>query len=181
MKETIGLKNCQEEVIEALGSFSGPVPDEASIGLDVSTATVYVRGPNNQWVKYGQSPNTPGASAGVTSSTIGVNLDGGGTVLTTGQKGYVLVPFNATILSWSIVSRESGSATFDVWKKPTTKPTIADTITGSSKPTISGSDTANGSPTGWNTTINAGDIIGWNLDSVTTLTWCILQLTVLKS
>jgi len=114
-------------------------------------------------------------------STIGVNLDGGGVIITTGQKRYVKIPFNCTITEWSIISREVGSITFDIWKKAGVKPTVVDTITASAKPTLASSDFAVGAPTGWNVSILAGDIIGWNVDSVATVTWAALQVTVNKT
>jgi hypothetical protein len=114
--------------------------------------------------------------------TLGVTLDGGGSQLTTGQKGYIRVPYNATITGWAIISREIGSVTFDVWKLNGAKPTVANTITASAKPTLISTDVATSNTlTGWTTSIQAGDIIGWNLDSVATSTWVILELTITKN
>lgn len=111
----------------------------------------------------------------------GVNLDGQGSVLTTGQKGYVRVPYNATITAWSIISDQAGSCTFDIWKSNNAYPTVANSITPEGvKPKLTASTLkVEANPTGW-TTLNvlAGDIIGWNLDSVSTITRAILQLTL---
>src|SRR5580765_6016092 len=95
-------------------------------------------------------------SATAVISSIGINLDGGGSILTTGQKGYIRIPFNATITGWSIIAREVGSATFDVWKSPSgTKPTVANTITASAKPTLTGTDTVSSTAVGtWGTGVN---------------------------
>lgn len=114
--------------------------------------------------------------------SVGVDLDGRGVVLTTGQKGYVRVPYNGTITDWSIIADISGSCVFDVWKKNNAYPTVADTITAAAKPTLTNGTLATGSSlTGWNAAVTSGDIFGWNLDSVTSVTGAILQLTILKS
>jgi hypothetical protein len=115
------------------------------------------------------------------TASVGLNLDGQGSVLSTGQKGYVRVPFNGTITGWSIISDVIGSAVFDVWKS-SVYPTSANTITGSAKPTLNSSTTGQSTTlTGWTTAVLAGDIIGWNLDSASTITRAILQLTIIKS
>jgi hypothetical protein len=110
---------------------------------------------------------------------IGVNLDGLGMVLTTGQKGYIRIPYSAVITGWDIIADVAGTCVFDIWKKAGVKPTVVDTITGASKPTLAGTDIASSTTlTGWNVNINANDYIGWNLDSVTVVTSAILQLTL---
>ncbi len=127
------------------------------------------------------SAKVPIANLPTITSSVGVNLDGQGVVLSTGQKGYVRMPYACTITGWSIVGDVSGSCVFDVWKS-TGFPTVANTITASAKPTLTSSTaTSSTTLTGWNTTVNAGDIIGWNLDSVSTLTRAILQLTITKT
>jgi hypothetical protein len=127
------------------------------------------------------SAKVPVANLPTVTATIAVNLDGQGTILTTGQKGYVRVPYAATITGWSIVGDVSGSCVFDVWKSASF-PTVANTITASAKPTLtSATNTSSTTLTGWTTSINSGDIIGWNLDSVSTLTRAILQLTITKT
>lgn len=183
---SIRALNCKINRLEAevaqggggTGTGGGAVgPESDPIAL---AKTVTVNG-NSQTL--GSNPNFTVSAVGTVSS-IGVNLDGGGSVLTTGQKGYIRVPFNATINGWSIIARENtGTATFDVWKAAGTKPTVGNSITASAKPAISATDVASSTSLGtWGTGVNitAGDIIGWNLDSVTVITWAVLQLTITK-
>jgi hypothetical protein len=120
---------------------------------------------------------------GFPSSTyFGVSVDGSGGVITTGQKGYVKIPYNFTITSWTIIGTPSGTLVFDVWKANNTLPTVANTIiTGGTKPTLSGTTLANSSSvSGWNVNGLANDIIGWNVDSATTVTNAVLQIYVTR-
>jgi hypothetical protein len=120
---------------------------------------------------------------GFPSSTyFGVSVDGSGGVITTGQKGYVKIPYNFTITAWTIIGTPSGTLIFDVWKANNTLPTVANTIiTGGTKPTLSGSTLANSSSvSGWNVNGLANDIIGWNVDSATTVTNAVLQIYVTR-
>src|ERR1035441_2183675 len=47
--------------------------------------------------------------------TLGLTVDGGGSTPTTGVKGFLTVPYNCTITSWSIIGDQSGSASVDIW------------------------------------------------------------------
>jgi hypothetical protein len=118
---------------------------------------------------------------GVALPPIGITVDGGGSAITTGAKGYVTVPFAGTISAWYLTGDQSGSIVFDVWKIATGSalPTVTNTITASAKPTLSSAAAGNSSTlTGWTTSVSAGDIIGFNVDSITTLTKATLVLKV---
>jgi len=119
------------------------------------------------------------------TGAIGLILDGGGSVLTTGIKGFVEVPFACTITAATLLSSDaavtSGSVVVDVWKDVYANypPTVADTITASAKPTLSSATKSKDTTlTGWTTSIAAGDVIGFKVDSVALLTRVTLTLTV---
>lgn len=108
----------------------------------------------------------------------GATISGGGSAITTGFKGYIVVPYAMTITSWTLLGDQSGSIVIDVWKDTyaNAPPLVADSITASAKPTISAATKAQSSTlTGWTTSVAAGDVIGFNVDSITTLT----QVTIL--
>ncbi len=111
----------------------------------------------------------------------GVTIDGAGLVLTTGVKGYVRIPYDCTIESWSLLADQSGSIVIDVWKDTYANfpPTVADTITASAKPTLSATN-KNATLTGWSKTLAAGDVVGFKVDSASTLTRAHLILNVSK-
>ena len=80
----------------------------------------------------GSDPITALAGSVITTGTIasarlparigavGIVIDGGGSVITTGVKGFVQVPFACTITGWTLLSTDAsataGSIVIDVWK-----------------------------------------------------------------
>ena len=103
---------------------------------------------------------------------IGITIDGGGSAITTGVKGFIEVPYACTITRSTTLADQSGSIVIDVWKDTYANypPTVADTITASAKPTITTATKAQDATlTGWTTTVAAGDILGFNVDSITTI------------
>lgn len=105
-------------------------------------------------------------------------IDGGGSALTTGMKGYIEVPFGFTITQVTTLADVSGSVVVDIFKctyaqfdAGSTHPVSADKITSSTPPTISSATKAQDSTlTSWTTAISAGDILGFNVNSATTVT-----------
>lgn len=113
--------------------------------------------------------------------TITCCIDGGGSVITTGIKVDVLVPYACTITQATMLADQSGSIVIDVWKDTYANypPTVADTITASAKPTISTATKSQDSTlTGWTTAVAAGDTLRFNVDSATTVTRVVLILKV---
>ena len=111
----------------------------------------------------------------------GITIDGGGSVLTTGIKGDVSIPFAGTITKVRLLADQSGSIVIDIWKDSYANypPTVADTITASAKPTISAAiKSEDATLTGWTTAIVAGDTLRFNVDSVTSITRVTLELTI---
>ena len=116
-------------------------------------------------------------------------IDGAGTVITTGMKGYLEIPFDCTINRATLLADQSGSIVVNIWKctysqfdAGGTHPVVGDKITASAPPTISATTKAQDSTlTGWTTSITAGDILAFNVDSVSTLTRVTLSLKVTKT
>ena len=121
-----------------------------------------------------------GGGGGV--STVGITIEGGGSAITTGVKGYVVVPYGATITGWYLIGAPSGSLVVDVWKAAGAIPTVANTIAGSEKPTLSSAQLANNtSLSSWTTAVSASDVIGFNVDSCSGCTWASLVIVVTKT
>jgi len=115
------------------------------------------------------------------TGVISMIIDGGASVITTGLKGYLEIPFACTIQAVTLLADVSGSIVVDIWKDTYANypPVVADTIVAAAKPTISAAlKSQNTTLTGWNTTINAGDILGFNVDSVATIKKLTLSLKV---
>lgn len=117
------------------------------------------------------------------SGSIGITVDGGGSAITTGVKGYVSIPFDCTITDWTLLADQSGSIVIDVWKDTYANfpPTVADTICGADKPTISSAQKGqNAAVSAWSVAVQKGDVIGFKVDSCSTITRATLVLGVLK-
>jgi hypothetical protein len=100
-------------------------------------------------------------------------IDGGGSAITTGVKGTLVVPFACTINSATLIADQSGSIVVDIWKKAfaSTLPTVANTITASDIPTLSSAVTVQDTTlTGWTTSVSANDMITYNVNSASTVT-----------
>lgn len=107
------------------------------------------------------------------SGSFGLTVDGGGSVITTGVKGYITIPYDMTITGWTIFADQAGSAVVDVWKDTYTNfpPDVTDTIAGTEKPTLSSvQKNTDATLTTWITAVTAGDVIAFNVDSATTVT-----------
>lgn len=111
-------------------------------------------------------------------------VDGGGSELTTGIKGFLEVPFACTITAARMFADQTGSAVVDVWADDYASfpPTVADTITASAKPTIAaGVKSEDTTLTGWTTALAAGDVVAFKVDSVSTITRLTISLTVTRT
>lgn len=114
----------------------------------------------------------------------GITIDGGGSAITTGVKGYVEIPYAGTIQRVTMLADQSGSAVVDIWKDTYANypPTDADSITASAVPTISSATKSQDTTlTGWTTSVTAGDILGFNVDSASTITRLHVILTIRRS
>jgi len=111
-------------------------------------------------------------------------IDGGGSAITTGQKGHLEIPFAGTIQQVTMEADQSGSIVVDIWKNTYANfpPTDADSITASAPPTISSAQKSQDSTlTGWTKGITAGDILAFNVDGCTTITRVTISLKVTKA
>lgn len=97
-------------------------------------------------------------------------IDGGGSAITTGSKGYLEIPFACTVTGWTIVGSPSGSIVVDVKRATYANFPTTSSIAGTEKPTLS-SATKNQDLdlTAWTTSIAAGDILEFVVDSASTV------------
>lgn len=164
------------------GSFQATAPNVTGQWIvplgaaSLTTALVINGGLGSTAIKI----SSPGAPAD--QDSIGISLDGGGSAITTGVKGYVVAPYACTITGWYLVSDVSGSIVIDVWKTASpTIPTVSNTITGTEKPTLSSAQfNSDTTLTTWTTSVAVGDIIAYNVDSASTLTKATLTIKVTK-
>ena len=127
-----------------------------------------------------------GSSGGGSSGNASLTfiIDGGGSAITTGQKGHLEIPFACTIKQVTMLADASGSIVVDIWKDTYANfpPTDADSITASAPPTISSAQKSQDATlTGWTKAISAGDILAFNVDSCATIKRVTISLKVERS
>ena len=158
-------------------------PVDAVIGsfwlrdTDLTTFVLYDDGTSTQWVALAGVPGSSGPGS------FGVSIEGGGSVITPGVKGYVSIPYNCTITGWALIADQEGDLVIDVWKNTYENypPIAADSITGLDTPALVGSiKNQNLTVMAWSTAILAGDIIGFNVVTATNITRAHLTIYVLK-
>lgn len=128
-----------------------------------------------------RSSPAQGVAWEVQNGTLNFIIDGGGAVITTGEKGHLIVDFAATILAVTMLGDQSGSIVVDIWKDTYANypPANADSITASAVPTISGATKSQDATlTGWTTSIAAGDVLAFNVDSIATIQRLLISLKI---
>jgi hypothetical protein len=134
-------------------------------GVTGATGPTGPAGPQGATGPIGATGSTgPGSSV----KTFGISIDGGGSDITTGIKGDVIIPNNMIINSWTIISPQTGNIIIDIWKNSYVNypPTVLDSITGTEKPSlISQNKNRDLSLSTWTNSVSAGDIVRFNVDS----------------
>jgi hypothetical protein len=123
-------------------------------------------------------------AANIKNASLTFIIDGGGSAITTGQKGHLEIPFACTIKQVTLLADQSGSIVVDIWKDTYANfpPIDADSITASAPPTISSAQKSQDSTlTGWTKSISSGDILAFNVDSCATITRVTISLEVEKT
>jgi len=135
------------------------------------------------------------AVSSANQGSIGITIDGGGTVPATGLKGSIQLPWNATITGWSIAATDgitTGSASVDIWylagSAPPAAPPVpaaANKISASAPVALAGASSAAGGTSAiatW-TSLALGQYgaVSFNLASISTVTRITVELLVTKS
>jgi hypothetical protein len=116
--------------------------------------------------------------------SITIIIDGGGSAITTGEKGHLEIPFACEIERVTLLADVSGSIVINIWKDTYANfpPAVGDKITADAPPTITTAvKSQDATLTGWTKTIAAGDILAFNVDSAATVTRVTLALKVKKT
>lgn len=133
-----------------------------------------------------QSP----AGGGSTGGSIGVTINGNGSVISTGLKGYIYIPIGFTISAYTILGNSTGSISLDVWRctyaqfdagvsAPTSSMSLISTSTGASLPNASSATKAQStSLSGWTTSISAGDILAVTVASISNFSQVNFSLSI---
>lgn len=174
--------------IESSPYYGDPVADFASLPasgaigeviLTLDTGTFY------WWDGATWQETTTAPDPNLIISAVGVVIDGGGSVITTGSKGYAVVPYGATVSSWTVLADQAlSSVAVDVKRSTYTNfPSTVSIVGGSgNKPTLSNAQKNQANPTSWTSTaITAGDVLEFNVDSASTATRVTVQLKLTRT
>jgi hypothetical protein len=125
------------------------------------------------------------ARRNLSSGSLGYVIDGGGSAITTGSKGYMQVPFSCVLIGWTLIGNADDSMVVDV-KSAVIAAWPADSITtasiaASDKPTLSGKQIARGICTGWTAAVAEGTILEFVVDSCATTSRATVQLHFVRT
>lgn len=110
-------------------------------------------------------------------SAIGITIDGAGSAITTGDKGSISIPYNATLNNVTMIADVSGTCIIDIFKSNFSAYPTASSICSTSLPTISDAiKSIDASLVGWDTNIQSGDILDFQVLSASNITK--LNLTI---
>jgi len=156
-------------------NFSGTAIG-GTIQAGAVTATSLSAGSISAVTYYGNGINLTGITG-----AFGITIDGAGSDITPGQKGFVVAPYNMGITGWDLIANTSGNCAIDIWKSATI-PTISDSITGLSYPDLINNQFNQNSTAlvSWATGITNGDIIAFNVISATSVSRITLTLKTIK-
>jgi len=120
-------------------------------------------------------------AGGTLTDNLGIVVDGAGSVIATGSKGYREIPFACTINSWTILGKEAGSCVVDVKRCTYAGFPSTSSIAGTEKPTLSTAQkNQDTSLSTWTTSLASGDILEFVVDSASTVTRITLYLNVTR-
>ena len=125
-------------------------------------------GAANEILQFDGSQN---ASFVSNTRTLNFVIDGGGSAITTGKKGVIVIDGDYTVTGWTIIADQSGSIVVDVNRATFTNFPTTSSIAGTELPTLSSAQKAEDlTLTSWTTTLSARDVIEFEVDSATTVT-----------
>jgi len=151
----------------------------------INAGGLYVAGTsvNNGSIITAGTVATARLSTAIQTDSFGITVDGGGSAITTGSKGFIQVPYTCTINNWTVLADQSGSCVVDI-KRSTYSgfPTTSSIVGGGNAPTLSSAQKNTAAVSGWTSTaITAGDCIEFSVSSASTVTRINLIIIVTKS
>jgi hypothetical protein len=110
-------------------------------------------------------------------------MDGGGSVISTGVRGYIEVPFACTIAAWTVVSDQNGLVC-DIWRANGALPTSSaqSIVGGGNLPQSSGSTYSHAAPSSWTSvSLAKQDVLVFNVTLSSNITKCLVSLDVTRT
>jgi hypothetical protein len=115
-----------------------------------------------------------------TNTAIVVVIDGGGSVITTGEKAHLEVPFPFQIKEWTIIGDQTGDIAINLWSRqysPTALPEQGNTIINGYMTVVAGRANSNTTLANFTSTrINGGNVLVVNVATAATMTRATLTI-----
>ena len=147
--------------------------------IDVGCIGIFeIAGTTRAFVRLFGSPGTPGMVG-----AIPCRLGDGVTALQIGTLADIVIPFNCTVTSVTLLAKDSGSVTVDIWVDTYANfpPANSDSITASATPAISsGVKYQDTTLTGWTTALTGGSTMRFYVEAASGITQVTCQLAVLR-
>jgi hypothetical protein len=128
-----------------------------------------------------------GGAGGFVIDAVGVNtsmaafefvIDGGGSAITTGNKGQLYVPFSCNINALYVIADQVGSIAVDILRANVAVP-VTSIVGAGNKPTLTAQQVVAAVPSGWTSTaLLIDDFVAFNVTSVATVTRVTVVLRV---
>ena len=122
--------------------------------------------------------------AAIRTTTIGITVDGGGSPITAGAKGFRSFPVAGTITKVRLIADAAGDVVFDILKSTYAAFPTQSSIVAAAPPTLSGVQKNEDSTlSGWTTSVVAGDVFGFEVEGSPTpsVDRVTLELTIVIS
>jgi hypothetical protein len=144
------------------------ISSPATVTSDYTITLPAAGGAANDVLQFDGSQN---ASFVNNTRTLNFVIDGGGSAITTGIKGHIVLDANFTVTGWTVIADQSGSIVVDVNRATYTNfPTTA-SIAGTELPTLSSvQKNEDLTLSSWTTTLSARDVLEFEVDSASTVT-----------
>lgn len=117
-----------------------------------------------------------------TWSAFGVRIAGGGATIQKGIKGYLVVPFDCTIQSVTLLADKVGSAKVDIRKGPLASFPTWPSVTAQTQPALASQrSNQDFALFGWTTTLAKGDLLSFEVLSAAVITSLTIELSVQRT
>jgi hypothetical protein len=122
--------------------------------------------------------------ASLKDATLNYIIDGGGSAIVAGRTDYIEVPYDCTVVGWTIVADTVGSIVVDIWKDSFANfpPVLGDSIAGTEKPTLTAQLTnQNLLLISFSGSLLKGDWLAMHVDSAATVNKVTISLRIIKA
>lgn len=159
------------------GTLTGTTASDGSItwnGASTFTGNMTI---NSATITFSSGAKTAFWAGLAPAVAITMVIDGAGSTITTGVKGYIQIPFAMTITSWTVTADQSGSISVDIIRANAAIPSSS-IVGAGNKPGLSSAQGAfNTAPSSWTSTaIVSNDVLGFNVGSATSVQRVTVQL-----